>query len=65
MRNTPRRERRRLERVYRAPALLAVSTVLGLSSALLGDGGWDALSWAALGVPLLAAALAARRRAAV
>jgi hypothetical protein len=39
-------------RVFRIPALLAVTTGFGLGSALVGDGLWDALSWFALGAPL-------------
>jgi len=40
-------------RVFRVPALLAAVSIFGLISALLGDGIWNALSWGALGVPLL------------
>jgi len=40
-------------RVFRIPALLAAVSIFGLISALLGDGIWNALSWGALGVPLL------------
>jgi hypothetical protein len=39
-------------RVWGVPLLLMAATALGLVAALLGDGVWDALSWAALGVPL-------------
>lgn len=39
-------------RVFGAPLLLMASSILGLLAALFGDGVWDALSWAALGVPL-------------
>lgn len=38
--------------VFRAPLLLALVSALGLTSALLGDGVWDALSWVALAGPL-------------
>lgn len=34
------------------PILLATITAAGLLSALLGDDVWDALSWAALGLPV-------------
>lgn len=34
------------------PILLAAITAAGLLSALLGDDMWDALSWAALGLPV-------------
>jgi hypothetical protein len=48
------------ENVYRLPWLLAVLSVVGLLSALFGDGLWDFASWVALSVPLyfLAARLA-------
>jgi hypothetical protein len=36
-------------RVFAVPALLAVVSLIGLLSALLGDGVWDAVSWIALG----------------
>jgi len=32
--------------------VLAVISSAGLLAALLGDGAWDALSWAALAVPV-------------
>jgi len=32
---------------------VAVTSVIGLVSALLGDGAWDALSWIALSAPVL------------
>jgi hypothetical protein len=41
-------------RVWRWPLGLAVLTLLGLLSALLGEGGaWWVLSWLALATPLL------------
>jgi len=39
-------------KVYGSAIVLAVITMYGLLSALLGDGIWDALSWIALAVPL-------------
>lgn len=49
-------------RPWRWPSAIAVLTLLGLLSALLGEGGvWSALSWVALSVPLLVAAVAGRR----
>jgi hypothetical protein len=39
--------------VWRWPLVLAAATMLGLLSALLGEGGaWWALSWIALSTPL-------------
>jgi len=34
------------------PAVLAVASAIGLLSALLGDGVFDAVSWVALALPL-------------
>jgi len=42
---------RSLWMIFRWPLLIAVVSSVGLVSALLGDGVWDALSWAALGIP--------------
>jgi len=38
--------------IFRWPLLLGVLMAIGLASALVGDGGWDALSWTVLAVPL-------------
>jgi hypothetical protein len=38
-----------LWRVFRVPAAIALATAVGLVSALVADGVWDALSWLALG----------------
>lgn len=56
--------KRNLWRVFRWPLALTVLSLVGLISALVGDGPWDALSWFALGVPLVVilAALARARR---
>lgn len=35
------------------PVLLAIISAVGLMSALLGDGVWDALSWATLATPIV------------
>jgi hypothetical protein len=39
----------RFGQVFGVPALLALVSVVGLLSALLGDGVWDAVSWVGLG----------------
>ncbi len=39
-------------KVYGTASLIAVLTLFGLLSALLGDGVWDALSWVFLAIPL-------------
>ncbi len=41
-----------LWRVFGIPLLIAIVSLIGLLSALIGDGLWDALSWAALALPL-------------
>ncbi|BAI76269.1 hypothetical protein AZL_d04430 (plasmid) [Azospirillum sp. B510] len=38
--------------LWRVPAGLALLSLIGLAAAILGDGVWDGLSWAALSVPL-------------
>jgi hypothetical protein len=47
-----------------APAAIAAVSLVGLVSALLGDGLFDAVSWAALAVPLATIAWALRYRSA-
>jgi hypothetical protein len=48
-----RRSSHRSIRIWRWPAALAILTVFGLMSALLGQGGiWWTLSWLALATPL-------------
>lgn len=39
-------------RIWAAPVLLGIISVVGLTSALLADGWWDALSWLLLGIPV-------------
>ena len=48
--------------IWGAPLLLAVLTIIGLSSALLGDGVWDLVSAVALGAPVAAGAWYSLRR---
>jgi hypothetical protein len=49
--------------IWRWPLLMAVLTVVGLVSALLGEGGvWWGLSWAALAIPLVVMAACVVRR---
>jgi hypothetical protein len=49
--------RRSLAQIFLFPALVAVVVLVGLVSALLGDGIWDAVSWIALAFPLAIFAL--------
>lgn len=49
--------------IWGAPIVLAILTTVGLISALLGDGVWDALSAVTLGIPCLVGAWYCLRRA--
>jgi len=40
-------------RIWGMPILITLLSAVGLLSALLGDGIWDALSWFALAAPVL------------
>jgi len=51
--------------VYRAPLVLSIITIVGLLSALLGDGLCDAFSWLLLALPLLLLAYFLNRARAV
>ena len=51
-----------LRSVFAVPAVVAVLSLVGLVSALTGDGLRDAVSWAGLAVPIAVAAWAVRRR---
>ena len=53
---------RQAREVFRAPMLLGLATAVGLVSALLGDGVWDALSWLTILAPVVAVVMAWRRR---
>lgn len=48
--------------IFAAPLALALLSVVGLISALTGDGWRDALSWAGLAAPVFAVAWAMRAR---
>jgi hypothetical protein len=47
--------------VWRWPLWIGIASLVGLVSALLGDGIWDLLSWVTLALPVLIAGLAWRR----
>jgi len=47
----PASSRRSLWQVFRWPLALALTSAVGLVSALVGDGAYDAVSWVALGLP--------------
>lgn len=40
-------------RIFAIPAVLGVLSIVGLISALIGDGVWDGVSWATLAIPIL------------
>ncbi|MCC6141405.1 MAG: hypothetical protein IT389_12420 [Nitrospira sp.] len=42
--------------IWAMPVAVAGSSIIGLVSALLGDGAWDALSWGTLSLPILLSA---------
>ncbi len=48
--------------IFLAPAAIALASLVGLVAALTGDGIRDALSWAALLVPVAVVAWAMRAR---
>lgn len=59
-----RKARQTLGQIFLMPAILGVLSAGGLIFALVEDGLWDALSWAALAVPIvLFAACVVRGRA--
>ena len=47
------RQRQSLAQMFRWPIVLAVATLIGLLSALIGDGLWDGVSWGLLVLPVL------------
>lgn len=50
-----------LRRIFRWPAIIAATSLIGLLSALIGDGAWDGLSWAMLAPPVLIVLIATCR----
>jgi hypothetical protein len=44
---------RSIKQIFAAPLAVAIVSALGLVTALVGDGWWDASSWIALAVPVL------------
>ncbi len=62
MRASERGEPMSAGRVFRVPMVLALLTAIGLLSALLGDDGWDVLSWLTLGTLIAVVGWAMMRR---
>lgn len=54
---TPRRS---TIEIWGAPIVIGVLSLVGLVSALLGDGIWDALSWLGLAIPVAVSARSLR-----
>lgn len=54
---TTAQARRSLWMIFRIPLLLAALGVIGLLSALVGDGIWDGVSWVCLGIPVVITAV--------
>ena len=52
MRRSTSRSGAGFRRIFGAPVLLGIVSLVGLLSALFADGLWDVLSWFALGAPL-------------
>ncbi|MGX7745092.1 hypothetical protein [Rhodopseudomonas parapalustris] len=52
---TPRRASHTTAQIFAAPLAIGVITALGLTTALLGDGLWDWMSWIALALPVAVA----------
>jgi hypothetical protein len=51
----PRRASHTTAQIFAAPLAIGVITALGLTTALLGDGLWDWMSWIALALPVAVA----------
>lgn len=45
--------RRTLSQIFAMPIVLGILSTIGLVSALIGDGAWDAVSWITLAVPIV------------
>jgi hypothetical protein len=45
--------RRSLAQIFAVPLMIAIVSIAGLVSALVGDGRWNTFSWFALGLPVL------------
>lgn len=52
---TPRRASHTTAQIFAAPLAIGAVTALGLTTALLGDGLWDWMSWIALALPVVVA----------
>jgi len=53
MKPAPRARRQTNGQIFAIPLVLGVLSIVGLISALVGDGVWDSVSWATLAIPIL------------
>lgn len=54
MKYKPRQSRRQTNsEIFAIPIVLGMLSMIGLVSALVGDGLWDGVSWATLTIPVL------------
>lgn len=56
------RNRRSLWTIFATPTWIALASLIGLASALMGEGAWNLVAWIGLGVPVLAMGYALRYR---
>lgn len=56
------KHRQSVREVFFIPILLSVAVLIGLVSALIGDGIWDMVSWLTILAPVVVVILAWRRR---
>lgn len=56
------KHRQSVREVFFIPALLSVAVLIGLVSALIGDGIWDMVSWLTILAPVVVVILAWWRR---
>jgi hypothetical protein len=47
------RRRQTNGQIFAIPMVIGILSVIGLLSALIGDGVWDAVSWLTLGIPIV------------
>ncbi len=50
---TALKNHRTLRQIFALPILIGILSTVGLVAALVGDGWWDAMSWASLSLPVL------------
>ncbi len=53
MKYKPQPRRQTNGQIFAIPIVLGVLSIVGLVSALVGDGVWDGVSWVTLAIPIL------------